>query len=502
MAVLIRLRDPDTGKSEVYDPKEYDISGMLKDGFTRAGDVMIAAHSRAMPTRKQQEKFTPAELQDSGATQPEFVPDPVQEPGWVGQIPTALGGLGGALGFAAGGGADILASIGTGGALAPTIPAAAVGGGVIGAGIGGSVGQGSRLLINKLMGTETPSTPMDVAGSIAGEGGKQMAWQALGEGLSKSAQIGGRTAMKLATRATPEAIQAAIREGITVSEKGVTKLMGRLGDYGNQMRRLAFVSKMKGETIDPLKLVNRTMEGEFGGTGSSLAQKIADNQTGDQPIIKKKTEEYLKQLFERQGGKVMPGPDLTVGDVWFDATPMTPDKVLKLKQDASRIATPIFTALNNREQAHLVTADDKIKAHAYAAVMGAADEYLAATLPELKIGGKLVSYPILNNLESGLIQLKQAIAPDIKSGLSIGENVAKRAIPSAIGAGVGGALGAYGDVGGNRGRSAAAGAALGMTAVNNPQAMSSLALLLSNPQIRALLAQTPRGAAGLMQGNQ
>lgn len=482
MADLIKLRRPN-GKVRTYDVNEYDIPAMLKGGYRRAGSVMIAAHERSAPERKR--TFTPREVQAAGIPA-EFqnAPEPRKEPFLVSQIPNAAALVGDIGGRAVGGTIGGTVGLGGGPAAPGTVPA----GVVIGQEIGGAVGSGGmaaggeavRQLIDQMIGAETPEDPMGEIGKAAAfNAGASLAGGAATHAVLKPL---GKGAMAVATRATPEAVQAAIREGITATQGGVKKIAQRLGHYGDQVRQMTQIATRQGTQHDPVDIVQRAVSTKFRGQ-PSLIETLANNQTGDQSDIISGVRSELTRFLNRHGG--------TVGQGSINARPMTPIQLLKLKQDAQQISQPIYDMLDNAELAHLVSPANKLKAHTYRALRDAADEMLEQTLPKIVMSGKQTTYRDLMLAEQGLIQLKEAIQPGMSTKRTFMGEAARRALPTSAGAIIGGGIGAAGG-GEHRTSAATTGAALGAILMNNPGAMSRAALALSNPAVAEALRLVPR----------
>jgi hypothetical protein len=475
MAVLIRLRDPDTGKSSVYDPKEYDISGMLKDGFTRAGDVMIAAHSRAMPTRKQQETLTPAETQVTGATQPTYAPDPgsleealagaQQAPGPMGGDPgpISLNTVAGAAGMMLAPEvavpawlAKLAAASGPASSIVSALPQVASR-----AASAGATTLGANLA-NEAVGGQPTSL-----GEKLVESGKQSAFSIGGDILAGTAGKVARGVMGAAAQLAPEQAMTALQEGIPATRQGFDKLMGKLGDYGNRAMAMVRRSAQSGATHDPIDILN--------GAGPDLVGGISDNQTHAAPDLMGKVRELANKFVDSHTGR--------------DGVlkPMTPMDLLKMKQDYQKMAEPLYAKVSRRE---VLDPNETATLQFAKSMADNAQKVLENTVPDMidVATGKSLSFADANAETSRLIQLKDALFPKINNKMEMAAQIAKRSALPAAGATTGAVLG-YRQGGWKR--AAEAGLAGGLA--TSPAFLSHLALLMNSPAAATLLRQVPRG---------
>lgn len=283
---------------------------------------------------------------------------------------------------------------------------------------------------------------------IAQAGGEQAAYEAAGGMLAKGVKLGGRFAMQAALRATPEVAQVAVREGITATKAGVNKLLLKLGQSGKATETLVSQAGRSGARYQPADIA------------TSVYQELA-------PTIQKQAiyGEDLKALGSLSRRFLRDNRGL-----------MTPQKLHAIKQSSDQAAKAIYQRI---ERGGAASGTDLLEARWHKATADKARALLDA----------IPGYTQSNARTQELIAVKQAVFPEVKKGAGLVRRLAARAAPGAT-------VGAfYGSNPQERFVHGLEGAALSV-GLTSPQAMSMIALMLSNPALAALLGQTPR-AAGL-----
>jgi hypothetical protein len=449
MADTMTLYHPTTGEPTTFDPAEYDSSAMLKDKYTRqAPRITVKEHQRSRPQRKPGEK--------SGWQKATDLIPPIAAT--VGAIPgAAVGAATGAFGGPAG------------------VTAGTKIGQTAGATVGGAGGEALRQLLTEIPALATGGVPgyEDVGGPasagdafkrIADVGAEQGAADVLGQGAGKVGRAVGKGAMQLAMRVTPEVAQTAISEGIAMTKQGVTKMMNKLGEFGQ--RKLAML-RQNNTRFDPMQLLREGWP--------ALKKEVDENQTG------LKGEIYDQYIEDTRKFMAAHAPNGVLKD-------MTAAELDKFRHDAFEIADPIFTRIAKNEQVSLL---DKATAKWHYAMGKAAQQALERTTPDMvdPVTKQALTLAEVNARTGRLIELKNHIAPDVEQKTFMSEAV-KRGVPiatSASGALAGEELGRRHVTPGGPVVGAAAGALLG-----SPGGMSHAALALSNPALAQLLMLASR----------
>lgn len=469
MPDLVFLKAPD-GHIESLDPAQYDIGKMVSSGWERNPQVMVAAHARKYPNRA------------SDATISKPAP---KEPFVVSQIPNAMGLAGNVAGRVTGGAVGAL----TGGVATPeflfggAIPGAVVGqqvGGTLGAGAAGAGGEAMRQMIDAALGIQTP----DGGKKLLGAAGEQAAYSLGGELLGQGVKAVGKPLMGAALRMTPEVAQTAIAEGITATKAGLQKTLAKLGEYGARTTHFITTMQRNGVKFDPTELLDRA--------GQTLGPMVNENVTGEAPEIMGKFQDFATK-FMRQFG-ALPAKEVRPGAGTSGLRPlgsMTPMMLQRFKQQAQEIASPIFEAMNNKETAHLVTAQDKTKAHWFKAMADAAQQMLEEKAPEMVNPATGLPMTLAeSNAQTGrLIELKNALAP--KKSVGLAARVAGRSVGPAAGAAIGATRP------GNRYQNALEGAAIG-GAFTSPEVLSWLALRSQSPLLNLGVRSLPYAGSAIM----
>lgn len=348
---------------------------------------------------------------------------------------------------------DIARTLGPGRLLPPAsqLPTGlgAVGGlvpgplGILTAGAGGGIGEaGSEALQGQ------PLSPQ----KIAGQAGYQAALQAGGLGLAKGAGLAGRVVMESGIgRGIPGVAKTALEEGIRTTRGGMSRLLRRIGLSGEQ-----------------------TLEHAAAAGRAGVRFSASDVTRGTVPLVRQTSAEAA-----------LPGPTKKViaklNDQFIEghSAPITPQRLIKIRQNLDNMAKPIWKAIGKNEP---VTAVQQAKAQ-WAKAMRDQIENLLHGIPEH--GANIAASDART---AQLIRVKEAIQPTVKAF----KPFLPRLVPGTIGAAVGGALPAHSAP--ERGIHSALGAL-----ATSPAALSSLALLLNDPTFAALLTQAPRGAAGALE---
>lgn len=283
----------------------------------------------------------------------------------------------------------------------------------------------------------------------------------LGGGLAlRGAKIIGKTFMKGAIKATPEVVEAAIRERIPATQAGFKKLMNRMGELGARVQGKTLMAGARGvrwhpehDVADPA--LAKAMEAIQGST--NLENDIA------------KLQEMRLDFIGRQGG---------------GRKPIAPDEALTIRRYADDVAKPIYDKIAKKEP---ITGDEHLRA-----------VWNKSLADELR--GKINAIPGVDALNARLAELKgiqEAVWPEVKPRKSVIASIASR---QSVGATLGGGAG-FLTGGEQRWRNAAIGAGIGALA-GTPQSMSLAAMLATNPAILQMLGRLPTAAGALYQGTQ
>lgn len=492
MAALVRLVSP-KGEAQSVDPDEFDVAGMLADGFKRVPlsdtvRVTVREHQRNRPAARR-----PAGGGADFSTPPETsFGRPLKQIEDLKNLAVNVGGAAGGMLLAPAVEGPVLA-----GSLARFAPA-----------IGGAVTRAA----GSLLGGGLTRAAVDAGTGQEGVGGalpagmEQAGYSLAGEPVAGALGMLGRGAMGVALKFTPEVAQTAIHEGITATRGGVKKLLSKLGDYG---QRTAAMVRRNPQTFHPTDILE--------GGGQKLVAEISDNQTGLAPermetytklardFVRRHTTATVEHEAAQEAAATsrqlplsnnytprrtrhMP-PRTTSETQALSAT-----QLQRFKQQAHDIADPIFKRLARNEQ---VTPTENATASWYKAMGDWAQETLERTTPDMinPVTGKAMSLAESNAQTGRLIELKSVLAPDVRTERGFGARLMEKAASPAgrmvsgatIGAGAGAAI-----PGGNNAHDALLGALLG-GGLASPQLMSMLALALSHGGVQAAARQAPRG---------
>lgn len=201
-------------------------------------------------------------------------------------------------------------------------------GAVGGAALGGAGGEAFRQLINRARGRETPSTPLEAATDIAGEGAVQGVSELVGQGLGRGITGIGRAMVENAVRPPitfqnefPHIIDTVVRERLPVGAglldrtKGSTLAKRKLQASSRALRRLLVRAEASGKTFSPSDVATPVLE---------LIDDLAKQPLGD--AEEKALAGMIDEFLRRHPG------------------PLTPQAVKELKQSAQAIAKPIYRA--------------------------------------------------------------------------------------------------------------------------------------------------------------
>jgi hypothetical protein len=424
--------------------------------------VMVSAHSRNRPRVRPKE--------------PAFLEPLVQGGSMAGGVTgRMLGGTGGGVMGAISGAPA--AGIGA-------VPGATVGavagqelGGVGGAMLAGGVLEAVRQAVDAAMGTDNaPANLGEALTRIGDQALKQGTYESAGGVLSTGARLGGGALMGAARSLTPEAAQAAIREGITMTRGGMQRLGQRLGEYG-----AAKFSALRQATASG----NQVNANQFmAAVQKNLDEMFTHNQYGDPAASRLPEAGEMKAKFDQLTNTFM--ADNRKNPM------MTPLEVQKIVDKADAISKPLRRIL---EAGGKLTGTENAELLWYKEQADQGRAYLRASVPDQIIKGRPVSYEEINKAAQDLIKLKGEAFPDIKKAPGVGAKIVARVGPSAVGAGVGAVLP------GNRMRNAAEGAAVGAAGgvALSPEMLSRLALMLNSPALAATLRQVPRGIGAIAQ---
>lgn len=350
----------------------------------------------------------------------------------------------------------------------------AVGGflGTPGAALGGGIGRAvTRLATDIPAAIETGEgvDPLETIKDIGTGAARQAAYNVAGNLVMKGAKGLGTKAMQAAISATPEVARTAIKEGITPTVMGVKKLMGRLGEAGQQTLNMLRVSTARGNRFDPA-VVADGVESILDQTTKTGLPAAADDRAAFQAL----KAEFLQENL----GKTLTPVDLHV-----------------MKQKAQAFADPIFKAIRNN-QGHTIDAKVAAKARWYSALQDYAKNALESTTHSTvnPRTGQLVSLADANAETAALAELKNVLAPEVGK-LTRGERVLRSVAAPGVRLGTGAALGLAADEHLPGGKLAAAGIG---AAATTPQALSLYAHLLNSGLLGQLIKQAPRAAGASM----
>jgi hypothetical protein len=288
----------------------------------------------------------------------------------------------------------------------------------------------------------------------------QMMWESLGP-MSK---LGGKQAMRLAMKVTPEVAQTAIREGVMATKGGWELLKGRIKEVGKAERQIVRVAQGKGvgyvDPIDFIRPVYKQVADKVAGGGQSAMSEVS----------------ALMDKFHRD----------------FPYQKLSPTSLLEIRKYSD-----IESGAMKKFGAKATTQAEKLWQNA---LSNRAREVLKTEIPAI---ADPVAYAKLTGKATTPHQLqlvKDALQPLVKPQGTLAERVAKSvavhggrvASGSVLGAGVGAALP------GDRATHAWEGALLGGLLLH-PAALTGGALLANNPLVGQLLTQTPRVVQALQE---
>jgi hypothetical protein len=335
-----------------------------------------------------------------------------------------------------------------------------------------------RQLIDAGMGVPAPADP---AAEVRNQALLGAAMGPAGEVLNAGVQGVGKAAMGAALKFTPEVAQTAIREGISATRGGLEKAMTQLGQYGQRATQFMRTMQARGASFDPVEVLDRA--------GQALKPALDSNQIGEAPDILAKYSQYAQKFMGKWSG-----PNTPIRN-------MTPIELQEFKQQAQKIAQPIFDALNDKQMANSVTADDRAKAQFFKAAGDAAQSMLEDKATQLGIvhvdpvTGISHTLPELNQQTGQLIDLKNQLAPQVGKGIGVAAQIAKRAaVPFGAAAAAGATM--------NPGHRIQSGLEYGIggAALSSPEVLSHLALLLNSPAVALALRAIPYAGAMGVQG--
>lgn len=170
----------------------------------------------------------------------------------VDALPMIGGAVGGALGAASG-----IPTLGL-----TSLPAAAAGAGILGAG-----GEAARQLINRLRGADSPTTPTEAATDIALAGGEQGALEGVGGAVTKGLSAGGRAVYRgylkpslarASVGKASEIVNTAIDEGLAVTHGGVATAQRLIGELKGKVD--ALLQQAPGRTVNLSEVADNLRE--------------------------------------------------------------------------------------------------------------------------------------------------------------------------------------------------------------------------------------------------
>ncbi len=212
----------------------------------------------------------------------------------IGQLAVkSLPAIGGAVGGIVGGIGGTVGGMGVGG----------VPGAIGGAAVGGAGGEAAKQLINRMIGTPAPSTPMQAAADIgvqgAVQGGAQAAGSAIGAAMRPMGAALMQSAVKPGIKATANAlfkgvatedlpvVKTLLKEGVNVTPGGIAKL-DRIISASNDEIRQALASIPADVRINPEAVAARTAD-----TAARFTNQV-DNQA-DLNAIQNTAKRFLEQ---------------------------------------------------------------------------------------------------------------------------------------------------------------------------------------------------------------
>lgn len=363
--------------------------------------------------------------------------------------------------------------------------------GLGGAGLGGSIGEMASEL---MQGSHQIDTDR-----IVREGEKQAILHGVGTVAGKAVGGTGKILVAGALRATPEVAQTAIREGVRVGQKGLDKVMARLGVGGDQITKIAEDAARRGFRYNPADLAREAWE--------EVAPTIPNNPEGDaaERMLMKKTKDFLDQHTSLPSVARSPTYSLGTRDnqlflqpdplgkirgdnAGFKVTPgglteKTPVDLLDMKRQADDIAKPIYERMKRKE---VISARTLVRYRWAKALSDASRRRLNA----IDFDPVTMRSPMMaaNEYEGQLIDLKNAIR-DQAGKSTFFQRFSERTAPGLLGAAIGGAV----TPGGLRPR--AIGAVVGMgagAALGAPSLVSGTGLALNNPYLLKLIQASPQ----------
>lgn len=312
--------------------------------------------------------------------------------------------------------------------------------GILTAGLGGGAGELGR----EALAGESIS-PQRIGQSAA----TQAAFQGAGLGLAKGAGLAGKVVMESAIgRGIPGVAKTALEEGIRTTRGGLERLKRRILLSGEQTMVHAAEAARAGHSFPASAVTRGTVPLVREAQGTAL------------PSTTRRVVAKLNQQFIQDHSKPLSAPQL-----------------IRIRQSLDRIAEPIWKAVNQGK----ATMAQTTKAQ-WAKAMRDQIENLLHGIPEH--GANIAASDART---AQLIRVKEAIMPTVKAFRPFLPSL----VPGAIGGTIGAALPA------SSGQQRAVQTAAGALATS-PASLSSLALLLADPAIAALLAQAPRGVAGAL----
>lgn len=399
-------------------------------------------------------------------------------------IPTVTGGLGGGLGSAVG------AVVGIPGGPAGIAAGRRIGG-AAGANVFGAGGEAVRQLATEIPALVSggvpayealgaPKSPAEAFKKIADVGAEQAVYDVTGRGAAKVLRGAGKvtTGMALAGRKfMPEAVVAALSEGIAFTKGGLEKIEGKLAEGGKKIRHMLAQNQHTFDIVDIVK-----------GGGQKLVDEIKNNQTGLAAGRWNQYQKFAQDLINRHTPEGGGG-----------AKALTSHTLQMLKTDADKIADPIFKRIGSRLPP---SPEENALATFYKAMGDHARDLLEKTTPDFvdRATGKTITLSAMNKLQQGRIYLQRILAGE-KGKTPLGQTVlrtATGALPRTVtGAIAGEEAGRRHITPGGPLVGAAGGALLG-----NQATSSVVGLILHSPALLAAVKQSPRIFGALLKASQ
>ena len=428
---IFRMVAPDGSRHEV-DSRQSDVIAMHKAGWRRLRTTQLVAPDGTEHEIDIDEKDVSA-MRKAGWRTP--------EPTALRMLPKAGAFVGGLVGGTAG---------------APTGPGALLSG-AGGAALGAAGGEAMRQHVGRAMGVEVPDSPMEAATAMAREGLMGGVEQVGGNVLGAGAKLGGRVAMQAALNATPEVARTALRSGVIATRGGLKLVEKNIAELGARTRTIVAQNRTRFVADDILDPTER-----------ALAQSLKENRTPESMVD--------ARVFQRLGRQFMRR----------NQRPMTALEVQRFKQDADRIARPIW---EKQARGELLSPVEGAKLRWYQAMAKTSREALERTTPDAVVAGRKLSLREANRETAEMIALKEQMGPYRRQPGALA-----RIAGHTVGPATGGTVGYF--TSGHDPKAALLGMAAGAGAAS-PAGLSMLAQFLNSPAVAATLAQAPRATGAL-----